>query len=1219
MKKILPLFFIFLYYVLSSFGQDGLKYWKPVGGISFSDVAFADRHRGIAVGGSWYNGIALKTSDGGESWNKLPLDADEPFETVRFTDKRHGWMASSTKILRTSDVGETWQVVLDSVYGKPSSYFFIDSLTAFIHRYNDNGIIYKTTNGGISWESLGTPLPGIRWIDALHFQDQLHGWGIGTAVTDSSHIFRTSDGGLTWTSVNKKNSWSSYNDWIHFIDLQNGWTNFFGPNIDTLSVLGRTSDGGITWTFQSFTDTMGYHYLNDIHFISPDTGFLLGDRSIYKTTDSGNHWEKFHTSSDSANMNGPSFLRFDFADNQTCFVVGNSNLIMKTGNGGNSWKDISRYPTSSGISVWPVDSLTVFTTGEKGLIGKTSDGGSLWTTIQTASKGTFRGIQFSNPATGWTVGDTGTIFKTTDAGITWVVKPSGSVQALRKIEMITPQLGWICGDTGTLLKTTDGGETWQYQSIGSTIDFADIQFLDSLNGWVAGKGGTVFRTTDGGITWQNKNLGQNISISSFHFLDRQNGWVVNGSLNSAYQVWKTSNGGDSWIGITGFYFESSSPAIRFSDLQNGWIVSKMLNTYRTTDGGWTWQRENMGPEPSLYLTSLEMADGKAWASGGEGIVMVRNIPQPSKTPGMVSQITGHVKTNTTGNCLPNPDELLLPNRLVKATPGPFYCNTASDGSYHLTVPVDTLHPMQYTLSVFPPISNNQATPVCPPGNSFSIIIDTLPDTLVGPDFGIKHMNCQNLTVNVCSQVLRPCRKRILSVVYENRGAMPALNAYLMVEFPHWIRPKSATRPHIALNDSTWRINIDTVQNGGIGEIEIIDSVVCGHPEIMGLNQCTKVSIFPIPDCPPPPGWNGASVNTKGVCNQGLIRFSIFNEGTGDMTDSVDYVVMLDSIQAKAGRVKLLMGDSLNLLVNAEGMEATLLVNQVGMHPLSAFLRTTITGCSDTTLHLAGIPDYFPQPQTPVVKLNCQTIRSSWDPNDKQVFPTGFTSRHVVKPGTRLEYRIRFQNTGNDTAFYAMVLDSLDKDLDPESFELEGVSHPHQFEMRTDVHGRTYLRWVFSNLNMPDSNTNEMLSHGFIQYRISPKAGKVPGTVATNQAWIYFDQNPAVLTNPTLTTFDNLVFTDTSLNDNVHVITPTASLKSLRQMGVDVFPNPFSQSVSVRSAYNAALAVSICDVLGRELLTRTFTGLVEMSLVQLPAGVYFLKFPALNRVAKIIKE
>jgi hypothetical protein len=171
-------------------------------------------------------------------------------------------------------------------------------------------------------------------------------------------------------------------------------------------------------------------------------------------------------------------------------------------------------------------------------------------------------------------------------------------------------------------------------------------------------------------------------------------------------------------------------------------------------------------------------------------------------------------------------------------------------------------------------------------------------------------------VQIASNRRRRCFQNTTSISYQNQGSLSAPDAYLLVEFPHWVRPVSASRSHVALNDSVWRFNLDTVSAGESGSFIITDSVICGNLGILGLSQCTKATIFPAPDCPPPPGYNGAEVSVSGKCNNGFVSLGIYNKGNADMPDSVDYWVYLDSIQVKQAKVKLAAGDSLKLWVEA---------------------------------------------------------------------------------------------------------------------------------------------------------------------------------------------------------------------------------------------------------------------------------------------------------------
>ncbi|MCB9231490.1 MAG: PKD domain-containing protein [Bacteroidia bacterium] len=142
----------------------------------------------------------------------------------------------------------------------------------------------------------------------------------------------------------------------------------------------------------------------------------------------------------------------------------------------------------------------------------------------------------------------------------------------------------------------------------------------------------------------------------------------------------------------------------------------------------------------------------------------------------------------------------------------------------------------------------------------------------------------------------------------------------------------------------------------------------------------------------------------------------------------------------------------------------------------------------------------------------RVIQGSCDPNDKRLmFPENKdTVDQIGMNDTLLTYHIRFQNTGTDTAFNISVRDTLDTLLDPATIDLRGSSHPYVFTMT----GKGAMEFYFENINLLDSNASEPLSHGYLEYSIKRKPGLVHGDVIKNTAHIYFDFNPAVITNTT---------------------------------------------------------------------------------------------------------
>ena len=53
---------------------------------------------------------------------------------------------------------------------------------------------------------------------------------------------------------------------------------------------------------------------------------------------------------------------------------------------------------------------------------------------------------------------------------------------------------------------------------------------------------------------------------------------------------------------------------------------------------------------------------------------------------------------------------------------------------------------------------------------------------------------------------------------------------------------------------------------------------------------------------------------------------------------------------------------------------------------------------------------------------------------------------------------------------------------------------------------------FLNILLPDSNVNELKSHGLVSFRIKPQTTVAPNSIITNKAAIYFDYNAPVITN-----------------------------------------------------------------------------------------------------------
>ncbi|MCC7502934.1 MAG: T9SS type A sorting domain-containing protein, partial [Flavobacteriales bacterium] len=160
-------------------------------------------------------------------------------------------------------------------------------------------------------------------------------------------------------------------------------------------------------------------------------------------------------------------------------------------------------------------------------------------------------------------------------------------------------------------------------------------------------------------------------------------------------------------------------------------------------------------------------------------------------------------------------------------------------------------------------------------------------------------------------------------------------------------------------------------------------------------------------------------------------------------------------------------------------------------------------------------------------------------------------------------------------------------LDMGAFEQGVASHGFSVQF---LPGRI-VRWTFANILLPDSNTNEPLSHGLVSFRIRPIQPLLPGTVISNNADIFFDFNTPVRTN------DAVVVAETS----------TQVQGQEQGQGLSVFPNPAGREVFVVSSVGPLRSVELLAIDGRMIRSLPVMGTnAYFDLASVPSGIYFIK-------------
>lgn len=207
------------------------------------------------------------------------------------------------------------------------------------------------------------------------------------------------------------------------------------------------------------------------------------------------------------------------------------------------------------------------------------------------------------------------------------------------------------------------------------------------------------------------------------------------------------------------------------------------------------------------------------------------------------------------------------------------------------------------------------------------------------------------------------------------------------------------------------------------------------------------------------------------------------------------------------------------------------------------------------------------------------ITNSFDPNDITVHEGAKISE--TQAGDYLTYTIRFQNMGNGNAINIRVENTLDELLDWDTFEPIISSHNYNV---TRTEGQ--LVFNYPNIQLPFEDADEPGSHGFVTYRIKPKAEFGLGDIISNQAEIYFDFNEAVITNVATTEVVALA----GLNNNALAI-------------ATLYPNPVKDQLYVEVAQGELQSITIHDINGRLCLSAN-AQIIDTN--ALSSGIYLVK-------------
>ncbi len=192
--------------LLMAAGMAKAQQWKELQtGVTedLYDVCCIDTNTVFVCG---QNGIILKTTDGGESWEKQYEYPDFDIKLIAFADEQTGYSYGhvavidngvityqNRQLLKTTNGGETWLEMGDPLLDFPASVYAtglycLDTTALFLSSYAGTR---KSSDGGLAFRTV----PSARGSH-IYFDDN-----VGYVVDGNGYIFKSTDFGETWMGV----------------------------------------------------------------------------------------------------------------------------------------------------------------------------------------------------------------------------------------------------------------------------------------------------------------------------------------------------------------------------------------------------------------------------------------------------------------------------------------------------------------------------------------------------------------------------------------------------------------------------------------------------------------------------------------------------------------------------------------------------------------------------------------------------------------------------------------------------------------------------------------------------------------------------------------------------------------------------------------------------------------------------------------------------------
>ncbi len=556
--------------------QDRGESWEQVFGDLFAGWIAIDpfRPNTIYLGTGTWGDMAYRSDDRGDTWTAIPITDSHTHgypathifphplvEGTVYAAVSQDVPADYEGLYKSEDRGENWVNWSNNLTDTGvTALAFHPTDPQIMYLGTDNGNVFRTEDGGLSWQFIGQPERLVASLAVDPFGEHTL-WLCGSAGGTWGGLWKYD--GVSWTEITPGVDWENKAYALVFDPHQQGrmWLGTHAGGFTSL-------DGGQTWAPFAASS----HSVISLA-VDPDDSQIVyqgyNGEGIYRTLDGGGNWQEVNHG-----LAGvvPSGLAVQPDNPQVVYALADLVALFKSSNGGTSWRALLDHGGGSGSQPVTCDPFAPqrVVLGFFSGVQISEDGGETWHWLPITSPAPYQDCCRYD---------------------SWVVAASPEISGLLVLgaafeEWPAPAHNYFAGG---LAFSTDGGKNWEWADLGREISPVVSLAFDPTSPTVVyagtrgpfeppvGNPGELLKSTDGGLTWQS--LRQNLGPWSVDQIAVEPGgahrlFVLAGGIR------RSSDGGQTWElmpypwngYVRDLIFVPGEPPILYAATQRGCIV-----------------------------------------------------------------------------------------------------------------------------------------------------------------------------------------------------------------------------------------------------------------------------------------------------------------------------------------------------------------------------------------------------------------------------------------------------------------------------------------------------------------------------------------------------------------------------------------------------------------------------------------------------------------------